>query len=162
MRKILSFLLIVSMLIIGAGTRGIAENTDNSQDTAFSIFNGVSWGDDIEHVKTVTGCTKSTTIAEVVTYLEFQTPFATETATTQMFFIENRLSTIMFLFILPHDGFAEELTNEIESEFGEYTLTEDQIKQWILQDGTMIEITSNKNAITLTVDHTDELLKDRA
>ena len=84
MRRLLSFLLVISVFIISAANLGIAENTDGSEDSTFSVFTGVSWGDDIEYVKTVTGCTKSTTIAEVVTYLEFETPFATETATTQI------------------------------------------------------------------------------
>lgn len=153
-------LLVISVFIISAASLGIAENIDGSEGSTFSVFTEVSWGDDIEYVKTVMGCTNSRTITEVVTCLEFETPFATETATTQMFFIKNRLSEIMFLFILPHDGFTEGLVNEIENEFGEYTLTEDKIKQWILQDGTMIEITSNKNAVTLTFDYTDELLKN--
>lgn len=158
MKRILSLLLMVLLFISNPMKFGIAENTDSLKDSTFSVFSGITWGDDIEYVKSVTGCTKSRTIDGVVTYLEFETPFATEIATVDMYFVEDRLSKILFLFILPHDGFDEELLSEIENEFEQYTLTEKEAKQWLLEDGTTIEMTSDKNAVTLTFDYAVELL----
>lgn len=156
-------MLIVLTFIISVVNFGIAENTDAAEISSFSVFPGITWGDDIEYVKSVIGYAKSQSIpGGVVTYLQFETSFANETASVNMYFVENKLSKILFLFILPHDGFDEELLTEIEKELGAYTLTEDAAKQWSLQDGSIVEFTSDRNSVSLTFNYPVELLLDNA
>lgn len=157
MRKLFCWFAIVLLLITSLPQLGFAEKT-KMEDASFSVFPGVSWGDEIEHVKTIIGHPKERTLTDVVTYLDFETSFETETATTQMFFTQNRLSKILFLFMLPHEGFKEDLYAALESEFGRRTLNleEPDVVNWMLKDGTVVELSSNRNAVTLIFDHMDE------
>lgn len=159
----LSCLLVVLLSLVCVQGLATAEHAVPSETSTLSVFPGITWGDDIEYVKSVIGYAKSQSIpGGVVTYLQFETSFANETASVNMYFVENKLSEILFLFILPHDGFDEELLTEIEKELGAYTLTEDAAKQWSLQDGSIVEFTSDRNSVSLTFNYPVELLLDNA
>lgn len=163
MKRMLSCLLVVLLSLACVQGLATAENAVPSETSTLSVFSGITWGDDIEYVKSVIGYAKSQSIpGSVVTYLQFETSFANETASVNMYFVENKLSKILFLFILPDDGFDEELLTEIENELGEYTLTEDAAKQWSLQDGSIVEFTSDRNRVSLTFNYPVELLLDNA
>lgn len=163
MKRMLSCLLVVLLSLTCVQGLATAENAVPSETSTLSVFPGITWGDDIEYVKSVIGYAKSQSIpGGVVTYLQFETSFANETASVNMYFVENKLSKILFLFILPHDGFDEELLTEIEKELGAYTLTEDVAKQWSLQDGSIVEFTSDRNSVSLTFNYPVELLLDNA
>ena len=112
MKKLAALVMAVIMMF----SMAFATETVTEQ---FNVFWGVEWGDSLESVKTILGEPDQKRSIEVIDYITYRDiEFAGEEATCVMYFTEDQLTSIMFMFILPPETFFNSMAYAFKSEFG--------------------------------------------
>ena len=89
-------------------------------------------------------------VIDYITYRDVE--FAGEEATCVMYFTEDQLTSIMFMFILPPETFFNSMAYAFESEFGIPDETGELLYAWVLPDETRIEVTTDKHGNSVNLD----------
>ena len=127
-----------------------------SGEELFPVFAGVSWGYSSERVMSMLGSTRMHNENERIGYLEYDIPFGGEDATAQLFFVDDKLTKIMFLIFPSTEYYGSSLIEALCGEYGEPKSGSEGEYGWMIGSETQMTARSNKSAITLIYEHVSD------
>lgn len=127
-----------------------------SAEDLFPVLAGVSWGYSSERVMSVLGSTRMHNGSERIGYLEYDIPFGEEDATTQLFFVDDKLTEIMFLIFPTTEYYGSALVEALFDEYGEPKSKSEGEYKWAIGGETQLTARYNTSAITLIFEHVSD------
>lgn len=146
MKKIVALFVIAALLLTSAFASASSDIHSTSLGEPYPVFIGVRWGDDIEKVQETIGPAKKMQISEIE-YLTYENvPFGGTTAyNCFLYFYENKLVSIMFLFAFESQYFYDALVSEFTNEYGAPETPDEYRHVWELDSGESIKISTEAN-----------------
>ncbi|MDD5791481.1 MAG: hypothetical protein PUD22_02725 [Erysipelotrichaceae bacterium] len=141
--------IILSMLLLAIVATAYGEETKN-ENKDFSIFPGITWGNDIQRVELYLGRADAKGGVDSVEWISYYDLIESDKGYISFYFIRDKLTRIIFYLKSDAKDFNYILADSLKYEFGEYSISNSGEILWSLDDGTDVEIKSEMGYTKLT------------